>query len=97
MEKSTQGVVDGAKLSDAAGQALGEIGDVSQRLASLIEDISVTTHTQAQAAGNVASTMEDILAVTKQTTEGTKQTAVSVGQLARLAQELKGSVANFKI
>jgi twitching motility protein PilJ len=97
MEKSTQGVVDGAKLSDAAGQALGEIGDVSQRLASLIEDISVTTHTQAQAAGNVASTMEDILAVTKQTTEGTKQTAVSVGQLAKLAQELKGSVANFKI
>jgi twitching motility protein PilJ len=97
MEKSTQGVVDGAKLSDAAGQALGEIGDVSRRLAQLIEEISVTAHTQAQAAGGVASSMEDILAVTKQTTEGTKQTAVSVGQLAKLAQELKGSVANFKI
>lgn len=97
MEKSTQGVVDGAKLSDAAGQALAEIGEVSRRLAALIEDISVTTHTQAQAAGNVASSIEDILAVTKQTTEGTKQTAISVGQLAKLAQELKGSVANFKI
>ena len=30
MEQSTQGVVEGAKLSDAAGQALAEIGDVSQ-------------------------------------------------------------------
>src|SRR2546430_7436651 len=37
MEKSTQGVVEGAKLSDAAGQALSEIGSVSQQLAQLIE------------------------------------------------------------
>jgi twitching motility protein PilJ len=97
METSTQGVVEGAKLSDAAGQALAEIGDVSRRLSQLIEEISVTAQTQAQAAGTVATSMQDILSITKQTTEGTKQTAVSVGQLARLAQELKGSVANFKI
>jgi twitching motility protein PilJ len=97
METSTQGVVEGAKLSDAAGQALSEIGDVSHRLSQLIEEISVTAQTQAQAAGTVATSMQDILNVTRQTTEGTKQTAVSVGQLGRLAQELKGSVANFKI
>ncbi len=97
MEKSTVGVVEGAKLSDAAGQALSEIGEVSRRLAQLIEEISVTAQAQAQAAGQVATTMQDILSVTKQTTEGTKQTAVSVGQIAKLAQELKGSVANFKI
>jgi twitching motility protein PilJ len=97
MEKSTVGVVEGAKLSDAAGQALSEIGEVSRRLAQLIEEISITAQAQAQAAGHVATTMQDILSVTKQTTEGTKQTAVSVGQIAKLAQELKGSVANFKI
>jgi twitching motility protein PilJ len=97
MEKSTVGVVEGAKLSDAAGQALSEIGEVSRRLAQLIEEISVTAQAQAQAAGVVATSMQDILSVTKQTTEGTKQTAVSVGQIAKLAQELKGSVANFKI
>jgi twitching motility protein PilJ len=45
----------------------------------------------------VAVNMHDILTITQQTTEGTKQTAVSIGQLANLAQELKGSVANFKI
>jgi twitching motility protein PilJ len=97
MEQSTQGVVEGARLSDNAGQALSEIGEVSRRLAQLIEEISVTAQAQAQAAGVVATNMQDILSVTKQTTEGTKQTAVSVGQLAKLAQELKGSVANFKI
>jgi twitching motility protein PilJ len=97
MEKSTQGVVEGAKLSDAAGQALSEIGDVSRRLAQLIETISATTEQQAKSASTVATNMQDILNITQQTTEGTKKTAVSIGQLAQLAQELKGSVSGFKI
>jgi len=97
MEKSTQGVVEGAKLSDAAGQALAEIGDVSQRLSQLIDGISATTQQQAKAASAVATSMQDILNITQQTTEGTKRTAVSIGQLAQLAQELKGSVSGFKI
>lgn len=97
MEKSTQGVVEGAKLSDAAGQALAEIGSVSQRLAQLIEGITMTTEQQARAANDVAVSMQDILNITQQTTEGTKRTAVSIGELAELAKELKGSVAGFKI
>jgi twitching motility protein PilJ len=43
MEQSTRGVVDGAKLSDAAGQALAEIGEVSRNLSDLIENISSST------------------------------------------------------
>jgi twitching motility protein PilJ len=97
MEKSTQGVVEGARLSDAAGQALSEIGTVSQHLSRLIEGITATTQQQAKAASTVATSMQDILNITQQTTEGTKRTAVSIGQLAELAKELKGSVAGFKI
>ncbi|HMH18839.1 MAG TPA: methyl-accepting chemotaxis protein [Burkholderiales bacterium] len=97
MEKSTQGVVEGAKLSDAAGQALSEIGTVSQQLSQLIEGITSTTVQQAKSANEVATSMQDILNITQQTTEGTKRTAVSIGQLAELAKELKGSVSGFKI
>ena len=97
MEKSTQGVVEGAKLSDNAGQALAEIGDVSRKLARLIDSISQTTQTQAKAAGAVAVSMRNILGITEQATEGTKRTAQSVGQLATLARDLKSSVANFKL
>src|SRR5690349_16323585 len=97
MEKSTQGVVEGAKLSDAAGQALSEIGSVSRQLAQLIEGITTTTEQQAKSANSVATSMQDILNITQQTTEGTKRTAVSIGQLAELAKELKGSVSGFKI
>lgn len=97
MENSTRGVVDGAKLSDNAGQALAEISEVSQRLASLIEQITLQTQQQAGKATQVAQTMKSILRVTEQTTQGTQETAVSIGQLAELAVELKGSVSGFKV
>ena len=41
MEKSTQGVVEGTKLSDAAGNALSEIGRVSRQLTDQVEKIRV--------------------------------------------------------
>ncbi|MCE1240039.1 MAG: methyl-accepting chemotaxis protein [Azonexaceae bacterium] len=97
MEQSTQGVVEGAKLSDAAGQALSEIGQVSRNLADLIESISGATQEQADSATHVAGLMQDILRVTEQTTAGTQRTAEAVDELSALASELKGSVAGFKV
>ncbi|MCX7157321.1 MAG: methyl-accepting chemotaxis protein [Rhodocyclales bacterium] len=97
MEYSTQGVVEGAKLSDAAGQALNEISSVSQDLARLIQAISSDTQHQADIATKVADSMQDILRITGQTTTSTQQTAVSIGELTELAVELKGSVSGFKV
>ena len=97
MEQSTQGVVAGAKLSDAAGQALAEIGHVSRNLSDLIENISTSTQSQADSATEVAKLMQDILSVTEQTTAGTQRTAAAVDELNALASELKGSVAGFKV
>ena len=97
MEVSTQGVVEGAKLSDAAGQTLAEIGDVSKQLASLIADISSATQNQAESTALVAETMQDIKAISAQTSSGTQQTAESIGGMKQLAQDLKSSVAGFKL
>jgi twitching motility protein PilJ len=97
MERSTQGVVEGTKLSDAAGTALADIGRVSRQLAELIERIAQTTSEQASSAGGVAVSIERILSVTEQTSHGTRQTAQSIGQLATLARELKASVARFRV
>ncbi|QGZ39668.1 twitching motility protein PilJ [Pseudoduganella flava] len=97
MEKSTQGVVEGARLSDAAGAALEEIERVSQRLAELIEGMSRATGKEAASAGGVARTISHILQVTEQTRQGTQQTAQSVRQLSALAQQLKDSVSRFRI
>lgn len=97
MEISTQGVVEGAKLSDAAGQTLAEIGNVSKTLASLIADISSATQMQAESTSKVAETMQDIKAISAQTAEGTQMTAESIGGMKQLAQELKNSVSGFKL
>jgi twitching motility protein PilJ len=97
MEKSTQGVVEGAKLSDAAGHALQDIGKVSQELAVLISGISKTTEQQAAQAAGVSQSITRILSVTEQTSKGTQQTAGSIGQLSELALQLKNSVARFKV
>ena len=97
MESATQDVVEGAQLSDAAGQALTEIDSVSNEAARLIEHISTEIQQQAATAARVADTMKEILAITGQTTRGTEQTAVSIGELSDLAVELKGSVSGFKV
>ncbi|WP_333705773.1 methyl-accepting chemotaxis protein [Ottowia beijingensis] len=97
MERSTQGVVEGARLSDNAGTALSEIDSVSRRLADLIEQISSAASKEADQANQVASNIQHIFAVTEQTGESTRSTANQVRDLARMADELRQSVARFKI
>ena len=97
MERSTQGVVEGAKLSDSAGTALSEIDSVSRRLAELIEQISKSATREAASANVVANNIQHIFAVTEQTGEGTRSTATQVRELSRMAEELGQSVSRFKI
>ena len=97
MEQSTSNVVAGAKLAEDAGQALSEIEGVSTQLADLINNISETAHQQAGAASNISETMNVIQEITTQTSAGTNETATSIGNLAELANELRKSVAGFKL
>lgn len=97
MERSTQGVVEGARLSDSAGTALTEIDSVSRHLAELIELISSSTSREAVLANDVAENIQHIFAVTEQTGEGTRTTAQQVRELSHMAEELRQSVARFKI
>jgi twitching motility protein PilJ len=97
MERSTQGVVEGARLSDAAGTALGDIDRVTRELSDLIQRISVEASREAESANVVAANIQHIFAVTEQTSEGTRSTAQMVRELSRTAEELKASVARFKI
>jgi twitching motility protein PilJ len=97
MERSTLGVVEGAKLSDTAGTALTEIDRVSRRLADLIEQISNATSAEATSANAVANNIQHIFAVTEQTGEGTRATAQQVRELSQMAHELRESVSRFKI
>jgi twitching motility protein PilJ len=97
MARTTQGVAEGVKLSDNAGTALTEIDQVSRRLAELIEQISSSTSREASLANGVAANIQHIFAVTEQAGEGTRATAAQVRALSTMTEELRQSVARFKI
>jgi hypothetical protein len=97
MERSTQGVVEGARLSDAAGTALGDIDRVSRQLSELIEQISGPRPRGGRLGQRGGGNIQHIFAVTEQTGEGTRSTAQMVRELSRTAEELRQSVARFKI
>ena len=97
MEHSTQDVVKGAQLSDAAGSALADIDRVTRELSSLVSQISEQARKEAENANVVAVNIQHIFAVTEQTGEGTRSTAQMVHELSRTARELSLSVERFKI
>ena len=97
MEQSTSEVVQGAQLAQDAGQSLEEIESVSMHLAELIRTISDSAKQQASAAINISDTMNVIQEITTQTSAGTNETAASIGNLAELANELRNSVAGFRL
>ena len=97
MEQTTAEVVQGTKLAEDAGVALGEIEGVSKSLAEIIENISDAARQQAASAGKISNTMKSIQEITTATTDGTKETATAVGNLAEMTNELRSSVTGFKL
>jgi twitching motility protein PilJ len=90
-------VVSGARLAEDAGDALSEIEAVSTQLAQLIQSITQAARQQASVASNVSNTMNVIQEITMQTSEGTNETATLIGNLTDLANDLRKSVAGFKL
>lgn len=97
MEQTTAEVVRGARLAQDAGVALEEIESVSTNLAELIQNISNAARQQAASAAHISNTMNVIQEITSQTSAGTTATARSIGNLAELANNLRQSVAGFKL
>ena len=97
MEQSTTQVVEGAKLALNAGDSLAEIEGVSTHLADLTTSISDSAQQQATAASSISESMNVIQEVTTQTSAGTNETSASIGNLADLSNELRKSVAGFKL
>jgi twitching motility protein PilJ len=97
MEKSTTEVVHGAGLAEKAGEALEEIETVSARLAELINEISKASGQVTEMASRVSTAMTAINEITGQTSESSVVTAAYIGKLNQLAQELRQSVAGFRL
>ncbi|HZF14417.1 MAG TPA: methyl-accepting chemotaxis protein [Steroidobacteraceae bacterium] len=97
MERSTTDVVGGALLAENAGAALEEIEQVSNQIASLVQNISASSRGQASAAGAMARNMQVLREISSQTADSTSATSNSIGKLAELSAQLRKSVSGFRL
>jgi twitching motility protein PilJ len=97
MEESTQDVIEGSRLADEAGRALQRIYGAVDRQAQMINDIAHGADARRQVAETVAVAMGQIAEVTRQTNATTQDTMTAVSYLAELAEQLRASVAAFRL
>ncbi|MBN2108194.1 MAG: methyl-accepting chemotaxis protein [Deltaproteobacteria bacterium] len=97
MEETTHEVVAGSDLANEAGQSLNQIETVSSTMADIIKSISQAAQNQARSSDEVAQKMNEISEATQQATAGVRQAAQSITSLARMAEDLRGSVNVFKL
>src|SRR5271167_1534730 len=97
MERSTTDVVGGALLAENAGAALEEIEQVSNQIATLVQNISASARQQASASGDISKNMQVVREISTQTAESSTATSTSIAKLAALSAQLRKSVAGFRL
>ncbi len=97
MERSTTDVVGGALLAENAGAALDEIEQVSNQIASLVQNISGSARQQAGSAADVTRRTTRLREISEQTGKATTATAAAIAKLSELASQLRKTVAGFTL
>jgi twitching motility protein PilJ len=96
MEEGTREVEVGASLADQAGKALEAISSVVRQSAELVQEISLASKQQVRGTEGVANAMQIISGITRQTTQGARQTASTVGNMVKLSEQLNEALAQFR-
>jgi twitching motility protein PilJ len=97
MERSTTDVVGGALLAENAGAALDEIEQVSNQIASLVQNISESARQQAGSAADVTRRTTRLREISEETGQAATATAAAISKLSELASELRHTVAGFTL
>ncbi|MEO1116792.1 MAG: methyl-accepting chemotaxis protein [Pseudomonadota bacterium] len=97
MERSTTDVVGGALLAENAGAALDEIEQVSNQIASLVQNIYGSARSQSKVATDINRRTVALKDISGQTGKAAGATTTSISKLAQLAGELRKSVSGFRL
>lgn len=97
MEEGTKEVEVGARLADQAGKALEAISTVVRQSAELVQEISLASKQQVRGTEGVASAMQIISNITRQTSTGARQTTYTVEHMVKLSEQLNEVLSQFRI
>ena len=97
MERSTTDVVGGALLAENAGAALDEIEQVSNQIASLVQNISDSAREQSGVASDIDKRTENLRTISEKAGRETAATAAAIHKLSELATQLRQTVSGFQL
>ncbi len=97
MEQETQAVEAGSASALRTGDVFKEISQIAQRSADIAQAIAESSIQQTAATEEVARTIKDITGGATATLQTADQTRQTVEEVAKLAEGLTTSVAQFKV
>lgn len=97
MEITTQEVVEGAKLTDVAGQALNKIGNLSKKVANSVAEASYKLEEKSSEIAKISIEMKDLQHTTTNSQKIVHVTAKQVEELNVISSELTGAVERYRV
>lgn len=94
---SVQSVKSGNEKAAQASESFEEIVNVIRQSANRVTEIAAASEQQAAQAAEVLKSVENMAAITEETSAGTQQTAATANELARMSEALSQLVAKFKV
>jgi methyl-accepting chemotaxis protein len=97
MAERRQEVENGLSLANRAGESLGEIVHVVDRVLGQVERIASATQQQSASTEEISSHVEAVATIARQTASGAGTTAQATHELSQLALEMQQTLGRFRL
>lgn len=97
MHAGTNEVEAGVELSVQAGDSLKQIMKSSENVTAMVQQVATAAEEQSSAGDVIASNVEMIATLTRQTSENAKQSSQSTNEMNALVHQLEQLLDGFKL
>jgi methyl-accepting chemotaxis protein len=96
MDAAATAIGEATSHSDESAQALNEIVGISKANAEQVKGIAGAAEEQSGVSEKISSAIDEVNRVAAETAEGMSQSVSAIGELARMAGELRQIIGNLK-
>jgi methyl-accepting chemotaxis protein PixJ len=97
MEIGMKRVIIGTKLVKGTRETLTDLMEVSHQIRDWVEQIAYSATAQAETASELSETMQEIAAISNETSEQSLIVASSFNRLLGVAGELQDGISQFRV
>jgi len=97
MDNVAQAIGEATSHSNESAQALEEIVVISKTNAEQVQGIAGAAEEQSGVSEKISSAIEEVNRVASETAEGMTQSVAAIGELARMAAELRQLIEDLKV